>query len=249
MIGFLYKCVCVLTIVAYRVNLSVCVDLWCRALLWPFALLGRVDAYMAESQPTLHHHAMHYYHRLEDISIAGLLFRLARWALFVPAMMLGRYRERLWESNIVPLQQLARRVLVVVGALPSSTDIPLSALADDFRDCLWRFAPHHFPSSRMFTIDELRAYDGSDSTKPLYIAVKGRVYDVGYSNENYGPGTKYGCYAGKHPNRALALMSVQEQDLIPDTTGLSPIDLETLDSWETFFQSKYRLVGYLHSQG
>ncbi|PNH00377.1 putative steroid-binding protein 3, partial [Tetrabaena socialis] len=40
--------------------------------------------------------------------------------------------------------------------------------------------------AKTFTAEELLAYDGSDPSKPVYIAVRGDVYDVSASREFYG---------------------------------------------------------------
>lgn len=45
--------------------------------------------------------------------------------------------------------------------------------------------------SHTFTVEELLAYDGSDASKPVYIAVKGVVYDVSASREFYGKGGRH----------------------------------------------------------
>lgn len=37
------------------------------------------------------------------------------------------------------------------------------------------------------TADELKHYDGSDSTKPLLMAIKGQIYDVSQSRYSYKP--------------------------------------------------------------
>ena len=41
---------------------------------------------------------------------------------------------------------------------------------------------------RDFTLAELREFDGSDSSKPLLVALNGNVYDVTPSKSMYGPG-------------------------------------------------------------
>jgi hypothetical protein len=38
------------------------------------------------------------------------------------------------------------------------------------------------------TLQELAAFDGTDASKPLYIAVRGKIYDVSAGRSFYGPG-------------------------------------------------------------
>jgi hypothetical protein len=38
------------------------------------------------------------------------------------------------------------------------------------------------------TLQQLAAFDGSDASKPLYIAVRGKIYDVTAGRSFYGPG-------------------------------------------------------------
>lgn len=42
--------------------------------------------------------------------------------------------------------------------------------------------------SARLTLQQLAAYDGSDASKPLYIAVRGKIYDVSAGRSFYGPG-------------------------------------------------------------
>ncbi|KAM0949457.1 putative cytochrome b5-like heme/steroid binding domain-containing protein [Dioscorea sansibarensis] len=93
------------------------------------------------------------------------------------------------------------------------------------------------------TEEELRVYDGSDSKKPLLMAIKGQIYDVTQSRMFYGPGGPYALFAGKDASRALAKMSFEEQDLTGDISGLGPFELEALQDWEYKFMSKYVKVG------
>ncbi|KAJ4897521.1 Membrane steroid-binding protein 2 [Raphanus sativus] len=59
------------------------------------------------------------------------------------------------------------------------------------------------------TEEELKQYDGSDSEKPLLMAIKGQIYDVSQSRVFYGPGGPYALFAGKDASRALAKMSFE----------------------------------------
>ncbi|XVF12477.1 hypothetical protein REPUB_Repub08aG0121800 [Reevesia pubescens] len=93
------------------------------------------------------------------------------------------------------------------------------------------------------TEEELKQYDGSDSKKPLLMAIKGQIYDVTQSRMFYGPGGPYALFAGKDASRALAKMSFEEKDLTGDISGLGPFELEALQDWEGKFMSKYVTVG------
>ncbi|XP_059645459.1 membrane steroid-binding protein 2-like [Cornus florida] len=95
------------------------------------------------------------------------------------------------------------------------------------------------------TEDQLRAYDGSDSSKPLLMAIKGQIYDVSRSRMFYGPGGPYALFAGRDASRALALMSFDPQDLTGNIDGLGASELEALQDWEYKFMEKYVKVGQL----
>ncbi|XP_078438133.1 membrane steroid-binding protein 1-like [Wolffia australiana] len=95
------------------------------------------------------------------------------------------------------------------------------------------------------TLDELRAYDGSDPSKPLLMAIKGQIYDVSRSRMFYGPGGPYALFAGRDASRALALMSFDENDLTGDLEGLGPAELDALQDWEFKFTEKYVKVGQI----
>ncbi|TYH41261.1 hypothetical protein ES332_D12G303200v1 [Gossypium tomentosum] len=93
------------------------------------------------------------------------------------------------------------------------------------------------------TEEELKQYDGSDSKKPLLMAIKGQIYDVSQSRMFYGPGGPYALFAGKDASRALAKMSFEEKDLTGDISDLGPFELDALQDWEYKFMSKYVKVG------
>lgn len=98
------------------------------------------------------------------------------------------------------------------------------------------------------TEEELRAYDGTDPSKPLLMAIKGQIYDVSQSRMFYGPGGPYATFAGKDASRALAKMSFEEQDLTGNLEGLGAYEMDALQDWEWKFMSKYVKVGQIPSK-
>ncbi|KAL6077616.1 Membrane steroid-binding protein 2 [Balamuthia mandrillaris] len=110
------------------------------------------------------------------------------------------------------------------------------------------YQPRPKPIPRNFTAQELRKYDGSSQDTPIYVCIKGRIYDVSSRPQFYGPGGPYHLFAGRDASRALALGSLEEKDM--DNTsleGLSWSELDALNDWEQSFEMKYDLVGYLVS--
>ncbi|XP_031165905.1 neudesin isoform X1 [Sander lucioperca] len=120
-----------------------------------------------------------------------------------------------------------------------------TTLAEDFK-------LKHKPSTkpvRLFTEEELTRYDGSEEGQPIYMAVKGVVFDVTKGKEFYGKDAPYNALVGKDSTRAVAKMSLDPADLTSDTTGLTEEQLESLDSiFEGTYKAKYPIVGYTASR-
>lgn len=117
------------------------------------------------------------------------------------------------------------------------------------------------------TEEHMSRFNGTDPFLPLYLAIKGRVYDVSKGRDFYGPGAcgcrwvvstiavlgtsplstptggAYAVFAGRECARALALMSTNVADCNDNLVGLTEQQLQTLAEWETKFQSKYGQVG------
>ncbi len=55
--------------------------------------------------------------------------------------------------------------------------------------------------SKVFTPEELAKHDGKDASAPIYVAIKGTVFDVSAKKEMYGPGAGYHCFAGKDASK------------------------------------------------
>lgn len=107
----------------------------------------------------------------------------------------------------------------------------------------------HSKPVRLFTDDDLKLHDGSEEGQPIYMAVKGVVFDVTKGKEFYGKDAPYNALVGKDSTRAVAKMSLQPVDLTSDTTGLTDNELRSLDSvFEGTYKAKYPIVGYTASR-
>ncbi|XP_027051502.1 neudesin-like [Pocillopora damicornis] len=54
---------------------------------------------------------------------------------------------------------------------------------------------------KVFTKEELSVYDGTNPDLPIYVAIKGIVFDVSESKKAYGPGGSYNKFTGKDASR------------------------------------------------
>lgn len=104
---------------------------------------------------------------------------------------------------------------------------------------------------RVFNPRTLIPFNG-EGDKPIYFAVRGRVFDVTAGRNFYGPGGPYANFAGRDASRGLALGSFDEDVLTEDLDGpldklegLGPDEWEALQGWEEQFESKYLVVGKL----
>lgn len=91
---------------------------------------------------------------------------------------------------------------------------------------------------------------------PVYIAVRGKVFDVTPGRHFYGPGGPYENFAGRDASRGLACNSFDEDMLTKDLEGpldtldgLGSEEMESLQGWEERFSEKYLVVGKLLAVG
>ncbi|KAF2750176.1 progesterone binding protein-like protein [Sporormia fimetaria CBS 119925] len=101
------------------------------------------------------------------------------------------------------------------------------------------------PKSDPISLDYLAKCNGNHEGYPTYVAIKGTVFDVS-GKDTYAPGKSYHVFAGKEPNRALALSSLKEEDANrSDYEDLPDDKKKVLDDWYTFFAKRYNQVGKL----
>ncbi|CAJ0841358.1 11631_t:CDS:2 [Entrophospora sp. SA101] len=72
-------------------------------------------------------------------------------------------------------------------------------------------------------------YDGTDASQPIYVAIKGTIFDVTTKRESYGPGGSYNVFAGKDASKALGMGSLQPEDVIADYSSLDDKQLKVLE--------------------
>ena len=91
---------------------------------------------------------------------------------------------------------------------------------------------------------------------PVYLAVRGKIFDVTSGRNFYGPGGPYQNFAGRDASRGLAFGSFDEEMLTQDLQGpldtlqdLGEAEWEALRGWEERFQEKYLVVGELVAVG
>jgi membrane-associated progesterone receptor component len=95
----------------------------------------------------------------------------------------------------------------------------------------------------VFTPAQLAEANGTDSEN-IYLAVQGKVYDVGERDDLYGPGGNYNIFAGKDCTRAFALMSTSGEECNRrDVEDLDSKNRATLKQWMKVFSEKYVVVG------
>ncbi|KAG6029806.1 hypothetical protein E4U41_000267 [Claviceps citrina] len=108
---------------------------------------------------------------------------------------------------------------------------------------------------RTYTPRTLLPFNGQ-AGRPIYLAVRGRVFDVSPGRSFYGPGGPYANFAGRDASRGLACHSFDEEMLTADLdgpldglAGLGGEEMEALRGWEETFEGKYHVVGALVSVG
>ncbi|KNZ45340.1 hypothetical protein VP01_822g3 [Puccinia sorghi] len=106
------------------------------------------------------------------------------------------------------------------------------------------------PKDTPFTANELSQFDGSDVSKPIYVAIKGCfsffvwiVFDVSGKREVYGPGGSYHVFAGKDGSKGLGKSSLKAEDAVADYSSLTEEELKVLDDWVVFFKKRYNIIG------
>lgn len=113
---------------------------------------------------------------------------------------------------------------------------------DDFNSQSW-FQSTPPQQLRNFTLSELAEFDGANG-KPIYLAIKGKVYDVSSKPSAYGPEGGYKFFSAKDASRAYGTGCFQDH-LTHDLRGLTDDQLKAVEDWAAFFENKddYPFIG------
>ncbi|KAJ3931259.1 MAG: cytochrome b5-like heme/steroid binding domain-containing protein [Lentinula lateritia] len=99
------------------------------------------------------------------------------------------------------------------------------------------------PKDDPFTLEELKKYDGTVEGMPIYVSIKGDVFEVTHRSDVYGAGKSYNIFAGTDGSKGLGMSSLKAEHAVPDYSGLDEKDMKTLNDWHAFFLKRYNIVG------
>ncbi|KAJ3383423.1 hypothetical protein HDU92_004217 [Lobulomyces angularis] len=98
---------------------------------------------------------------------------------------------------------------------------------------------------RVFTVEELSKYDGTNPDLPIYLAILGKVYDVTAGRQYYNAiDGSYGFFSGKDATRSY-ITGCFKTHLTHDLRGLTPGEIKNLNQWVDMYSKsdKYFYVG------
>lgn len=67
--------------------------------------------------------------------------------------------------------------------------------------CFFLLCPEIQQPPLELTLEQLAAFDGTDESRPIYLAINGTIYDVTVGRRIYGPGGSYHWFAGCDASR------------------------------------------------
>ncbi|GMG98871.1 hypothetical protein Nepgr_000711 [Nepenthes gracilis] len=110
------------------------------------------------------------------------------------------------------------------------------------------------PSSRLFSVQELAIYNGTNDRLPILLGILGSVFDVTKGKTHYGVGGAYNHFAGRDASRAFVSGNFTGDGLTDSLHGLSSSEVKSIVEWRDFYFRTYKFVGrlvgyYYDSQG
>eukprot|EP00741_Cyanophora_paradoxa_P022509 tig00021464_g21735.t1 len=110
-------------------------------------------------------------------------------------------------------------------------------------------APSEHNGTYKFTAEELRYYNGEQNKRaPLYVSIRGNVFDVSRGWKHYAPGRPYHYFTGRDASRAFVTGCTEGECLTENLDGLSAEELKAIDDWVEFYHKTYKKVGILVSR-
>ncbi|KAK1275491.1 hypothetical protein QJS04_geneDACA011029 [Acorus gramineus] len=101
------------------------------------------------------------------------------------------------------------------------------------------------PESRLWTVDEVAKYNGTDDQLPILLGILGSVFDVTKGRQHYGPGGGYHHFAGRDASCAFVSGNFTGDGLTDSLQGLSSAQMKSVVDWRDFYFRSYKHVGTL----
>ncbi|CAL4929693.1 unnamed protein product [Urochloa decumbens] len=107
---------------------------------------------------------------------------------------------------------------------------------------------------KLWTVEELSVYNGTDEGLPILLGILGSVFDVTKGRSHYGPGGGYHHFSGRDASRAFVSGNFTGDGLTDSLQGLSSSEVNSIVDWRKFYYERYifagKLIGrYYDSQG
>lgn len=111
------------------------------------------------------------------------------------------------QSRVFSPLDILRLLFIVTGALLTTSYYLSSGDSLLFGYKPWFANPkalaHLWHGPVDLTLDQLALFNGSDTSKPIYLAINGTIFDVSEGRATYGPGGGYSVFAGRDATRAF----------------------------------------------
>ncbi|KAJ3683082.1 hypothetical protein LUZ60_013309 [Juncus effusus] len=101
------------------------------------------------------------------------------------------------------------------------------------------------PKPRIWTVEELALYNGTDEELPILLSVLGSVFDVTKGKSHYGPGGGYHHFSGRDASRAFISGNFTGDGLTDSLQGLTSEQVNSVVNWRKFYFERYIYVGTL----
>ncbi|URE09372.1 Cytochrome b5-like Heme/Steroid binding domain [Musa troglodytarum] len=98
---------------------------------------------------------------------------------------------------------------------------------------------------RLWTVEELTLYNGTEVGLPILLGILGSVFDVTKGKTHYGPGGGYHHFAGRDASRAFVSGNFTGDGLTDSLHGLSTMEVKSVVDWRKFYMERYIFAGKL----
>jgi len=125
--------------------------------------------------------------------------------------------------NFQPRLFVAIAIIIILGLLtgPSKTERASKPL--------FGVSAQSTTDPLKLTEEELKAFDGTDTEKPIYLGINGIIFDVSSSPAFYGPGGHYHHFVGKDATRAWVTECWDEPEQF--TWRMDDVEIMFMPKW------------------